>query len=139
MVRRDLGPRDRRGRGGLGGPFDDRERRWRRCMRPDPRQRVFGYHRFDPPAEGRSWLRRCSECDAAFTFPRLNDDGEGDVRLLCPVCRAELGTIDRRQYETDRDRWQVWKERIFRTLESREGQMHDAEEPTDPSDPPAEP
>jgi hypothetical protein len=138
MVRRNFGPPDRRERGGTRGPFDDRSRWLRRQLRPDPPERAFGYGRSDPPAEGRSRLQHCPECGGVFTFPRLGDDGEGDVRLLCPVCRAEVGRIDRQQYEADRDRWQAWRERIFRTMEDWKGQSPGAEEPTEPSDPSAE-
>jgi hypothetical protein len=62
------------------------------------------------------------------------DEGHGDIRLHCPICRAELRRIKREHYVAERERWASWTERIHRTLEEDASKSVDADPPTGSSE-----
>ena len=73
-------------------------------------------HKSSSGTEGRSEPHTCSECSGQFSFPKLVDEGQGDIQLHCPICDAELRRIERELYVAEREQWQVWAERVHRTL-----------------------
>jgi hypothetical protein len=82
-----------------------------------PRDRTISEMRSTRAEDSRSRVHTCSECGHKFSFPIVADEGQGDIRLHCPTCRAELCRIERKYYTAERERWALWTARIHRALE----------------------
>lgn len=101
-----------------GPPGPGSREEFRRFRQQDPRNRIFGEmrpHQLGSGPGNRFGPHTCPECHGKFSFPKVIDEGHGDIRYHCPTCGAELRRIKRKHYIAERERWRQWTARFFQT------------------------
>ena len=104
----------------------------------DPRNRTLGEMRPHQPGSGpgnRFGPHTCPECHGKFLFPKMVDEGHGDIQRHCPICGAELGRIKRKRYIAERERWRQRTARFFQTSGKDADELSGTETPAKSPEP----